>query len=70
MIPTEILKSVIAGASIEIRKLEILYEKDPTINETGHHDDRLRTMISMRDKVINEVIEREENDQSIQDSRD
>ena len=70
MIPTEILKSVIAGASIEIRKLELLYEKDPTINETGHHDERMITMISMRDKIIDEVIEREENDKSVQDSRD
>ena len=62
MISTETLKSVIAGASIEIRKLDLQYEKDSTINETGHYDDRMRTIFSMRDKVIDEVIEREEND--------
>lgn len=62
MIPTDTLKAVIAGASIEIRKLEHIYEKDPTINETGHHDERMATMISMRDKITDEVIKREEDD--------
>ena len=74
MIPIEILKSVVAGASIEIRKMELLYEKDPTINETGHHDERMITMISMRDKIIDEVIRREkierESSESMEDSRD
>lgn len=60
MISIEILKSVVAGASIEIRKMDLLYEKDPTINETGHHDERMITMRSMRDKVIDEIIRREE----------
>ena len=71
---TETLKTVIVGASIELRKLELLYEKDPTINGHGHHNDRVSTIIRMRDKIIDEVIKREENvkrnDKSIQDSRD
>ena len=60
MIPTEILRSVIAESTIELRKLELLYEKDHTVNETGHHDERMGTIISMRDKVVDEVIKREE----------
>lgn len=70
---TETLKAVVVGASIEIRKLEHMYEKDHTINETGHHAERITTMISMRDKCLDEIIKREvreENDQSVQDSRD
>lgn len=57
---TETLKTVVVGASIEIRKMKLLYEKDPTINETGHHDDKVMTMISMRNKCIDEIIRREE----------
>lgn len=60
MIATQTLESVVVGASIEIRKLELLYEKDPTINETGHHSDRLDTMTSMRNKVLDELIRRED----------
>lgn len=57
---TRTLEAVVVGACIELRKLELLYEKDPTINETGHHDDRVMSMTSMRNKCIDELIRREE----------
>ena len=67
---TETLKTVVIGACIEIRKLEYQYANDPSINDQGYHDDKVRTYTSMRDKCIDETIEREANDQSVQDSRD
>lgn len=67
---TDTLKTVVIGACIEIRKLEYQYANDSSINDQGYHDDKVRTYISMRDKCIDEIIEREANDQGVQDSRD
>lgn len=67
---TKTLEILIIGACVEIRKLEYQYANDPTINETGHHDDKVNAMISMRNKCTDEIIKRENNDKSVQDSRD